>query len=176
MTAPYQRTSVEGVLANHEKRVGILEAVPVNTTPGGVPGQTLDYAESSTGIFNVTATTAATSQLWIQGNAIFITNPATTLKITVWAALGTTDRDLVLELFMDGTDQGRIGQISPASYSWSGSFIGIGHVVPGSGTHTFDIRAWQQAGGTSSLLNPAPFPAVAFQPSFYEVTVSSTLP
>ena len=28
MTAPYQRTSVEGVLANHEKRVGILEAVP----------------------------------------------------------------------------------------------------------------------------------------------------
>mgnify|MGYP001317617677 FL=1 len=27
MTAPYQRSSVEGVLGNHEKRVGILEAV-----------------------------------------------------------------------------------------------------------------------------------------------------
>ena len=28
MTAPVQRTTVEGVLANHERRVGILEAVP----------------------------------------------------------------------------------------------------------------------------------------------------
>ena len=31
MTAPVQRTTVEGVLANHEKRVGILEAVPPST-------------------------------------------------------------------------------------------------------------------------------------------------
>jgi len=28
VTAPVQRSSVEGVLANHERRVGILEAVP----------------------------------------------------------------------------------------------------------------------------------------------------
>jgi len=28
VTAPVQRSSVEGVLANHEKRVGILEATP----------------------------------------------------------------------------------------------------------------------------------------------------
>ena len=32
MTAPVQRTTVEGVLANHEKRVGILEAVPPKTS------------------------------------------------------------------------------------------------------------------------------------------------
>ncbi len=138
------------------------------------PGTSLDYVEAPNGIFNVTATTAATANLWIQGKPI-VFDGVTTATITVWVALGQTDRDLTLELFMDNIDQGRIGQISPGSYTFAGAFIGIGHVIPSVGTHTFDIRAWTDVGATSTLLNPAPFPAVAFQPSFYQVTASSPL-
>lgn len=138
------------------------------------PGFTLDYAEAPTGNFSVTATSEATAQVWIQGNSVTY-DGATTIKITVWAALATSNRDVVLELFMDGVDQGRIGQWSPTALSASSSIIGIGHVVPSAGAHTFQIRAWQTLGGTSTLTNPAPFPAVAFQPSFYEIVASSPL-
>lgn len=35
MTAPHQRSSVDGVLGGHERRIGILEAVPGGATPCG---------------------------------------------------------------------------------------------------------------------------------------------
>ncbi len=144
------------------------------TSGTSAPGTSLDYVEAPAGLFPVTATTPGTADLWIQGKPI-VFDGVTTATVTVWAALGHTDRDLVLELFMDNVDQGRIGQLSPGTYAYGGTFIGIGHVLPPLGTHTFDIRAWTLPGASSSLLNPAPFPAVAFQPSFYQVTASTPL-
>lgn len=35
MTAPYKRTTLDGVLGNHDKRIGILEAVPGGASPCG---------------------------------------------------------------------------------------------------------------------------------------------
>lgn len=138
------------------------------------PGFTLDYAEAPDGIFPVTAITEASSDLWIQGNPVTF-DGIQVAKVTVWVALGTTNRDLALTLFMDGVFQARIGQISPGNHAWAGSFIGIGHIVPPAGIHTFSIRAFTDAGASSTLLNPTPFPAVAFSPSFYEITASSPL-
>jgi len=45
VTAPFQRPSVEGVLGNHEKRIGTLEAVaPPSVASGGYPAGATKYA------------------------------------------------------------------------------------------------------------------------------------
>lgn len=141
----------------------------------GPIGTKLDYAEAPAGVFNVAATSATAADLWIQGHAVDF-DGVSTAKVVVWSALAHTDRDIVMELFMDNVDQGRIGQYSPATVAQGVSLIGIGHVTPSSGSHTFDIRVWMTAGATSSMLNPTPFPSVAFQPSHMEITVSSPIP
>jgi hypothetical protein len=141
---------------------------------GGVfpPGTTLDYVEAPAGTLNITATSAATADSWIVGNPITL-DGATRIQIEVWIALATTDHDVVAELYMDGTDVSRLCQTgaTPAGTVFvSMSLYGTAHLTPAAGTHTFEVRAWKDAGSTSSFLSPTPFPFDIFAPSFYRVT------
>lgn len=144
--------------------VGVAEIAASSVAPGSL----IDYVPGPSGVFTVTATSAATAQTYITGNAVTL-DGATTVEITVWLALADTNRDLVLELFIDGIDQGRIGQLSPGAYSWAGSLTGFGHVKPAAGSHVFIIAAWTDVGATTTIANPTPFPSVSFQPSFYKL-------
>lgn len=114
----------------------------------GQLGRVLDFVSRSTDL-TVTATSAATAQAWIDGNAVTY-DGATRVLVEVSAALITGNTDCILELYDGATDIGRHGQVSGASATVRGGYV----VTPTAGSHTFHVKAWKAGPGgliTSSL-------------------------
>lgn len=144
----------------------------------GPPSTQLDYAEPAPGTLAITAVTAATADLFIQGNPFYV-DGATRIRIEVWIALASTTHDVVCEVYEDGTDLCRAAQLGVAPGQLTNgqvmhidaSLYGTFFRTPAAGMHSYQIRGFTDA-PPATFLNPAPLPFSIFAPSFYRVIVA----
>ena len=104
---------------------------------GGSASLELDYATRSTDL-TVSATTGATADTWITGNAV--TYDGTKVYICGYAPFqnATTSAELIIELY-DGSTQ--IGRAFQSDYGGS-MYFELAY-TPSAASHTFGLRAWR---------------------------------
>jgi hypothetical protein len=143
----------------------------------GSPGAQLDYVQSTTDL-TVTASTAATSQVFIQGNPIAF-DGATRIRIEYFVAAAYLDPggdqpySLVGELFDGLTDIGTITQNNnhsdlPTVNPQYGTYV----TTPSAGTHTYAITYWLSPSATILAQLLCHGGAGAYLPAYYRITAN----
>lgn len=126
--------------------------MPPPNPRGQQSGDKLSYVERTSNL-TVTATVEASAETFIAGTEIIV-DGATELCIEIYCAYGeiTASQALVVSLWEDSTDKGRIANITPnAGTGNQGSPILVRRfLTPSSGKHTYTAKAWK-TGGTATL-------------------------
>ena len=157
MTAPVQRSTVEGVLANHEKRVGILEATPPSNRPASISS----YAPVG-GFQTITSTNNAAPDT-VLTSSTFVADGVTQYRVDFGVAVvdigvtkGGTGTALVLTLTLDTTILGLVCDynITPklGEYGSIPVYLSV-FDTPSAGSHTYTIGAFKSfSGGATALM------------------------
>ena len=128
----------------------------------------LDYVERTSNLA-VTASTAATAQAWIDGNAIPY-DGATRIKLEFFSpAAGNSGAavNLLFELYDGATDLGILGQVNGAGATVVPA-KGERFFTPSAGVHTFHVKAWMT--GTSPTITGGSGGPGAYLPAWYRIT------
>ncbi len=107
------------------------------------PGHEFDYV-TQTSDLSVTATTAATAQAFLTGNAVSY-DGSTRIKIEWWSPNISGNGVAIAELYDGATDQNlRIGQVAGAA-AGQVSQIGYGvyFLTPSNASHTYAVKFWR---------------------------------
>ncbi len=107
------------------------------------PGHQLDYVLTTTDL-TVTATTAATAQAFLTGNAVTY-DGATRVELEWWAPAVSGIGIVIAELYDGSTDTGlRIGQGGQGNANgWQGPMYGAYFFTPSAASHTYSIKLWR---------------------------------
>lgn len=129
---------------------------------GGAP-TLYDYVERTTNLV-VTATSAATAQAFISGNAVSY-DGSTRIRIEAFVASSdiTGNQFLQLELYDGSTDLGILTSYGSASNSGM-QIYGCRFLTPSNASHTYNIKTWK-TGGTANL-----YAAGTYLPAFLSIT------
>ena len=120
------------------------------------PGYYFDYAET-TSTTTVTATSAATAQTHLSGNAVtYDGSTVVVIEFFAYAISLDSDATMVINLYDGSTDLGRLGAWnSTASGTTTGTIVtavAVGRrLTPSAAAHTYSIRIWK-TGGTGSII------------------------
>jgi hypothetical protein len=135
-------------------------------------GGDLDYVEYTADV-SVTQTTESAATVLVTGNAV-VFDGATIVNIIFYslgcktpAVLGD---QLVVNLWQDGADIGRIAQVQTAAVAATGAPVyGIRRMTPSAGSHTYSMRGWISAAGTATVQAGAGGAGVSL-PGFIRIT------
>lgn len=134
------------------------------------PGHEFDYAERTTDL-TITATSAATAQVVVSGNAVTY-DGSTIILIELFAAVLTCDTDLAatVNLWDGGTDLNRMWQVQAVVSGATTGTIQAGvhasrRLTPSAGAHTYHFKAWK--GGGTAVLGAV---AGTYLPAFIRIT------
>ncbi len=123
-----------------------------------MPGYQWDYVTQTTDL-TVTATTAATAQAFLTGNAVTY-DGSTRVKIEFWTPGVSNAGVAIAELYDGATDQSlRMGQVNPGSGQVT--MYGAYFLTPTNASHTYSIKFWRAtanmsvAGNGSGIYTPA---------------------
>lgn len=132
--------------ARHTWSVGeILTAANHNNNDGNLDFVWHEVANSDLTTFtNITATSEATAQTF--ATVTFTANGTSTCLLDAqwYATKGTTW--IAFALYLDGTDQGVIQLSAAAGYGGTDTYRWGRRLIPTSGSRTFTLRAWVDAG------------------------------
>ena len=106
-----------------------------------------DYVEQTTSL-TVTATSEATAQAFIDGQAVSY-NGTTRIRIEFWIGSVTVQNGTAVPILVDGsTSLGWLGQIQNGSSTVGIAipFYGVRFLTPSNASHTFHIKWWKTAG------------------------------
>lgn len=133
---------------------------------GGTGGVTeYDYVEVTSNL-TVTATSDATAQAFVTGNAVAY-DGSTRVKIEFSCMKFECTVNVVANLYDGSTDLGRLG-IQAATTSGGGPVHFVRYLTPSNATHTYSIRVFK-ASGTSTVYGGAGGVATAM-PAFMRIT------
>lgn len=119
-------------------------SVPAGGGGGGIT--TYDYVTSST-VLNVSATSDATAETFINGNSVSY-DGSTLIRVEFFCPVVASSQVIVSNLYDGSTDLGRVSQCNGiTAYLYGSQFL-----TPSAGAHTFSWRVWRGT-GTGSL-NP----------------------
>lgn len=139
---------------------------------GGGGSTELDYVERTTNL-TVTATSDATAQAFITGNAVSY-NGTTRIKIEIFATLMdiTASQALTINIYDGSTDLGRLLGIQANAGTGSSNFSAYGarFLTPSNASHTYSLRAWK-TGGTGQIFCGAGGTATLL-PAWYRITTA----
>jgi hypothetical protein len=140
------------------------------TGTGGAGALEYDYVERNSSDLTVTATSAATAQDFIVGNAVSY-DGSTRIKIEFWG-LGdvTTANFVVVELYDGTTDLGQLCQLDANNSYIIANIYGVRFLTPSAATHTYKIKAWKDA-GTAHLFGRAGG-TNTIMPAWYRITLA----
>ncbi len=136
-----------------------------------MPGFELDYVQITSGV-NITATTDATANSVIDGNAVSF-DGSTRIKIEFWtlSATAAASGELVVVLYDGSTDLGRLAELQSAgSSAHDTALYGVRFLTPSNASHTFHIKAWTTTG--TSIINAGAGGAGVNFPAWYRITVA----
>jgi len=139
---------------------------------GGGSGTELDYVQITAGV-NVTATSDATANTIITGNAVTYSGTQR-IKIEFWSQDVTvpSGNAVTVVLYDGATDLGRFG--TSANHTGTSNdqvFYSASFFTPSAGAHTFTIRAWIFAAGTGVIGAGAGGAGVNL-PAWYRITTA----
>lgn len=134
-------------------------------------GQQLDYAEITSNA-SVTATVEASSTTIVSGNAVTFDGNAVVVEffLPAWQC-DTAANDLLIVLFLDGAVNATImrGDTTGVANLPQTGGVFAKRLTPSAGSHTFSIRGYQAAAGTSTVFAGASG-AGNFGPAFIRIT------
>jgi hypothetical protein len=137
------------------------------------PGFEMDYAEQ-TGNISVTQTAEATGDLVITGASITYLNVPHLIEVGAHSFnpdAGAAGRNLILALWVDSTDLGRIARIdTPAASTMRTPLYARRKYTPAAGAHTFKVTAHVSAG--TGVVTGGAGGAGAGLPIYIRVTVA----
>ncbi len=143
-------------------------------TPGA-SGTELDYVQRTSNL-TVTATTAATAQSVVDGNAVSY-DGSTRVKIEFWAGdvVPGSAGNMVFELWDGSTDLGAIVFVaSQGSTSVDIGAYGVTFLTPSNASHTYHVKVWKSgATGTFTIFAGSTFSGsapTADAPVWYRIT------
>lgn len=134
-------------------------AVTLNTGWIGLPGQELDYAQVTANSSGITATTEATSQAVITGNAVYYDGSRVKLSFFVPKLSAAASLTATFVVYRDSTVLGQVyaGTVNTTSQSCEFELFD----TPAVGAHTYAVKAFVSAstltvnagaGGSGNLL------------------------
>ncbi len=107
--------------------------------------RTLDYVEQTSSL-TVTATTDATAQAFVTGNAVSY-DGSTVVIIEAYIPFGAATAAMVCNLYDGSTDLGRLGQINTVV---NAPMYLARRLTPSNASHTYSIRIWKTSGTASA--------------------------
>ena len=143
----------------------ITAASSVGITGGGGGGTELDYVPQATDL-TVTATSAATAQTFLIGNAITY-DGATRVKLEFWSpnVSNVAGNVIILELFDGVTDLGRLGQSAG-----NAPYYGVVFLTPSAAAHTYTVTAHTSSTTGSPTVDATPGGTGVVVPAFCRFT------
>ena len=140
---------------------GLAGQVLGGTAPGYVypPGTQLDYAQITSNSAAITATTSATAQAVVTGNAVTYDGTSCFVEFFADFVQGGSTR-ITFVLYDGSTELGRPWRNVQASFA--GPVYWKTQVTPSAGSHTYSCKAYVDAGsgvieaGNNSINNPVP--------------------
>ncbi len=115
-------------------------------TPGG-GGTELDYVERTTDL-SVTATSAATANVVIDGNAVSFSGSAR-VKVELCIPRADYTANCFVNIWDGSTDLGAAAVGGTSTGGPTAPLYGARFLTPSAGSHTFHIKAWKTSGTTN---------------------------
>jgi hypothetical protein len=119
-------------------------AVTVNTGWVAIPGQELDYAQITTNPAGITATTEATSQAVITGNAVYYDGSRVKVSFFVPKLVSSASQTVTFVVYRDSTV---IGQVFAGTVNTTAPGMDFDIFdTPAAGAHTYAVKAFVSTG------------------------------
>lgn len=119
-------------------------AVTLNTGWVALPGQELDYAQITSSPSGITATTEATSQSVISGNAVYYDGSRVKVSLFVPKLTASTSQSVTFVVYRDSTVLGQVfgGAVNTTLQGFALELFD----TPAAGAHTYAIKAFVSTG------------------------------